>query len=62
MMQHTDNWRVISMSSDYNSHWYEMYKWCDRTFDYYEWAFDGEGVFRFKHEQDLMWFLLRWAS
>lgn len=48
--------------------WRPCIEWCVKTFDggigataYGPgWRFVGEGVFEFKHEQDLVLFLLRW--
>jgi len=50
--------------------WKPCYEWCEKhfgsrtdTFDDFHsqtWHFIGEGIFEFKHEQDLLFFLLKW--
>jgi len=51
--------------------WLPCIKWCGETFGgglgatgaYGPgWRFVGEGVFEFKHEKDLVLFLLRWSG
>jgi hypothetical protein len=46
--------------------WVPCIEWCEKTFgdmtmDNYKWRFISEGVFEFKHEQDLTAFLLKWS-
>ena len=68
-------WHVASVmapivdSDPVNGHRYQGWRpcidWCrkqlgDCVID--GWRFIGEGVFEFKHEKDLLLFLLRWGS
>ena len=68
-------WHVASVmapiadSNPVNGHRYQGWRpcidWCrkqlgDCVID--GWRFIGEGVFEFKHEKDLLLFLLRWGS
>jgi len=72
MKNELTNWYVASVmppvdhrvSPTYQG-WRPCIEWCESTFgeismDNYRWRFISEGVFEFKHEQDLTAFLLRW--
>jgi hypothetical protein len=44
--------------------WMPCVEWCKEHFGpqhELQWHFVGEGVFEFRHEQDLVAFLLRWG-
>lgn len=51
--------------------WSPCFEWCEQQFNEPEdipsdfrqrWDYQGEGVFEFRKEADMMWFLLKWGS
>lgn len=55
------NWHVISISPpQHDVHWNRCIAWCEKNISAYEWFYQGEGVFEFKHERDYLWFILKW--
>jgi hypothetical protein len=76
MKNELNNWHVasvmppaigqVSKQSHVYYGWTPCIEWCEQTFgeitmDNFRWRFISEGVFEFKHEQDLTAFLLKWA-
>jgi hypothetical protein len=41
--------------------WRPCIEWCEQYFPAEIWRYDGEGVFKFLHAEDLTLFMLRWS-
>jgi hypothetical protein len=41
--------------------WRPCVEWCEEHFPTGGWRYDGEGVFKFLHAEDLTLFMLRWS-
>jgi hypothetical protein len=57
-------WLVASVSSPWSmpyAGWTPCMKWCAERFDQHNWRYISEGVFEFRHADDHMMFLLKWA-